>query len=98
MDTNEKVLTVFQSRLQQLILRHNALKQENNELYAMVDKAESEVKALKETLEQKERDYEALKIARMLEVSDDDIEMSRTRLNHLIREVNKCISLLTNQK
>ncbi|MBS7285244.1 MAG: hypothetical protein ACI3YL_05250 [Prevotella sp.] len=98
MDTNEKVLTVFQSRLQQLILRHNALKQENNELYAMVDKAESEVKALKEALEQKERDYEALKIARMLEVSDDDIEMSRTRLNHLIREVNKCISLLTNQK
>lgn len=97
MDTNEKVLTVFQSRLQQLILRHNALKQENNELYAMVDKAESEVKALKEALEQKERDYEALKIARMLEVSDDDIEMSRTRLNHLIREVNKCISLLTNQ-
>ena len=98
MDTNEKVLTVFQSRLQQLILRHNALKQENNELYAMVDKAESEVKALKEALEQKERDYEALKIARMLEVSDDDIEMSRTRLNHLIREVNKCISLLTNQE
>ena len=98
MDTNEKVLTVFQSRLQQLILRHNALKQENNELYAMVDKAESEVKALKEALEQKERDYEALKIARMLEVSDDDIEMSRTRLNHLIREVNKCISLLSNQK
>lgn len=98
MDTNEKVLTVFQSRLQQLILRHNALKQENNELYAMVDKAESEVKALKEALEQKERDYEALKIARMLEVSDDDIEMSRTRLNHLICEVNKCISLLTNQK
>ena len=98
MDTNEKVLTVFQSRLQQLILRHNALKQENNELYAMVDKAESEVKALKEALEQKEHDYEALKIARMLEVSDDDIEMSRTRLNHLIREVNKCISLLTNQK
>ena len=98
MDTNEKVLTVFQSRLQQLILRHNALKQENNELYAMVDKAESEVKALKAALEQKERDYEALKIARMLEVSDDDIEMSRTRLNHLIREVNKCISLLTNQK
>ena len=98
MDTNEKVLTVFQSRLQQLIHRHNALKQENNELYAMVDKAESEVKALKEALEQKERDYEALKIARMLEVSDDDIEMSRTRLNHLIREVNKCISLLTNQK
>lgn len=98
MDTNEKVLTVFQSRLQQLILRHNALKQENNELYAMVDKAQSEVKALKEALEQKERDYEALKIARMLEVSDDDIEMSRTRLNHLIREVNKCISLLTNQK
>ena len=98
MDTNEKVLPVFQSRLQQLILRHNALKQENNELYAMVDKAESEVKALKEALEQKERDYEALKIARMLEVSDDDIEMSRTRLNHLIREVNKCISLLTNQK
>ena len=39
MDTNEKVLTVFQSRLQQLILRHNALKQENNELYAMADKA-----------------------------------------------------------
>ena len=98
MDTNEKVLTVFQSRLQQLILRHNALKQENNELYAMVDKAESEVKALKEALEQKERDYEALKIARMLEVSDDDIEMSRTRLNHLIREVNQCISLLTNQR
>ena len=39
-------------------------------------------------------DYQTLKTARMLEVSGEDVKASRARIAKLIREVDKCISLL----
>ena len=45
MSSNENVITNFETRVRQLILRYQDLKKENLELYAMVEKAEQEVKA-----------------------------------------------------
>ena len=44
MDANEKSLTLFQTRVRQMILKFSELKKENEELYAMVDQKEAEVK------------------------------------------------------
>ena len=35
---------------------------------------------------------------KMLEVSDEDIEVTKGRLSRLIRDVNKCITILSEQK
>lgn len=95
MDANEKSLTLFQTRVRQMILKFSELKKENEELYAMVDQKEAEVKQLKAQLAQAQNDYNSLKMARMLEVTDGDLEGAKARVAKMIREVDKAIKLLS---
>ena len=92
---NDKLLTLFTTRVRQMILQYNELKKENDELYAMVDAKEAEIKRLEASLEQARKDNESLKMAKMMEICDGDIEAAKRRLSSLIREVNKCITLLS---
>ena len=98
MNSNEKVLTNFETRVRQLILRFQELKKENQELYAMVEKTEQEMKNLQAKLTQQENDYNALKMAKMMTITDGDLEAAKARIQKLIREVNKCITLVSDEK
>ncbi|MBO4463733.1 MAG: hypothetical protein J5797_06005 [Prevotella sp.] len=98
MNQNEKDLSVFQTRVRQMILRFQELKQENQELYAIVDENEQIIDQLKAKLAQQERDYQSLKTARMLEITDGDLDGAKERLASLIRSVNKCITMLSDEK
>ena len=84
--------------MRQLILRFQELKKENVELCAMIDKQEQDIKTVQAKLAQAERDYSSLKMAKMIEITDGDLEESKKRLSRLIREVNKCISMLQGDK
>ena len=95
MNANEKILNTFATRVRQMILQYEALKKENDELYALVDQREQEIKQLQEELSQAEADYNSLKMAKMLEVTDGDMETAKKRVAKLIRDVNKCITLLS---
>ena len=95
MNANEKILNTFATRVRQMILQYEALKKENDELYALVDQREQEIKQLQEELSQAEADYNSLKMAKMLEVTDGDMETAQKRVVKLIRDVNKCITLLS---
>ena len=87
MTANEDKLNTFTTRVRQMILQYKDLKKENNELYAMVDERDKKIKDLQEKLSQK--------MAKMLEVTDTDVEGAQKRIAKLIREVNKCITLLS---
>ena len=95
MDANEKTLTQFTTRVRQMILQYNEIKKENNDLYAMVDERDASIKQLEAQLTQAQNDYNSLKIAKMIEITDSDLEGSKKRLSKLIRDVNKCITLLS---
>ncbi len=97
MTQNEIVLAAFEGRVRQLILRFQELKKENEELYRMVEKNEEDIKALQEKLSRNEQDYNALKMARMVEITDGDLQGAKDRLSKLIREVNKCIAVLSDE-
>ena len=98
MDSNEKVITQFETRVRQLILKFQELKKENQDLYAMVEKAEQDVKDLQAKLTQKDNDYNALKMAKMMTITDGDLEAAKARVQKMIREVNKCITLISDEK
>lgn len=95
MNANEKIQNTFATRVRQMILQYEALKKENDELYALVDQREQEIKQLQGELSQAEADYNSLKMAKMLEVTDGDMETAQKRVAKLIRDVNKCITLLS---
>ena len=93
MNANEKILNTFATRVRQLILQYSSVKKENSELYAMVDERDQEILKLQKQLAQAQSDYQSLKLARMIEVSDGDMEVAQKRVAKLIRDVNKCITL-----
>ena len=98
MTQSEKTLATFETRVRQMLLRFQELKKENEELYQMVEKGEQDIKLLQEKLTQTEKDYNALKMARMIEITDGDLQGAKERLARLIREVNRCIAVLGDDK
>jgi predicted nucleic acid-binding Zn-ribbon protein len=98
MAESEKVLVTIQTRVRDLILRFRELKKENEELYTMVDKNEQDIKNLQAEIQQHKRDYESLKMARMIEITNQDLQSSKDRLAKLIRDVDKCIAILSDEK
>ena len=97
MSADEKTINTFATRVRQLILEFGKLKQENAELYEMVDERDAQIKGLQEKLSQAEHDYNSLKMAKMMTISDADMEATQKRVAKLIRDDNKCITLLSNQ-
>jgi len=98
MTQSEKAIATFQTRVRDMLLRFQELKKENKELYAMLEQNEQIIKTLQEKLDQLERDFNALKMARMLEITNGDLQGAKDRLAKLIRDVNKCIGILSDEK
>ncbi len=98
MTANEKTLATFETRLRQMLLRFQALKKENEELYAVVEENEKKLAQLQAKLEQEQNDYDSLKMAKMIEITDGNLTDAKERLSRLIRDVNKCIAILSDEK
>ena len=98
MSSNEQMIATFQTRVQDLILRFQELKKENASLYEMMEKNEQDIKQLQAKLAQADNDYNTLKMAKMMEITDGDLESAKARVAKLIREVNKCIAILSDEQ
>ena len=97
MTANEKALATFETRIRQMILRFQELKKENKGLYEMLQKNEQDLTQLRQKLEQQQSDYNSLKMAKMIEITDGDLTGAKDRLSRLIRDVNKCIAILSDE-
>ncbi|MCR4994846.1 MAG: hypothetical protein K6A32_05635 [Bacteroidales bacterium] len=95
MNTEEtKTIRLLETLTRQLILRFEQQKEENEELLNELVAKDNELRTLKQKCEDLEAEYKTLKMAKMLEVGDGDIAAARQRINHLVRDVDKCIALL----
>lgn len=95
MDQNEQTLNNFTTRLRQLILSYNEAVQKIATLKATVDQQELKIADLKTMLTQSQTNFTSLKLAKMLEVTDQEVDTAQKKIARLIREVNKCITLLS---
>ena len=69
--------------------------EENEQLRKRLEQVEEEQKALQEQLQGRQEDYDSLMTAKMLQVSEGDMEAAKARLAKLVRSVNRCITLLS---
>lgn len=98
MNSNEQLLATFETRVRQMLLRFQQLKKENEDLFAQIEQHKRDIEELRQKMGQQERDYDSLKMAKMMEITDGDLESAKNRLSKLIREVNKCIAILSDAK
>ncbi|MBR1491732.1 MAG: hypothetical protein IJ610_03145 [Bacteroidaceae bacterium] len=85
----------FEAKVRQVLAQFRVLKQENADLYAELEGRDGEIKRLKAELAQNKNDYNNLKLAKMIEISDADIKESKMKISRLVREINKCINILS---
>ena len=98
MNPSEKTLTDFETRVRQMILQFQELKKENGRLQNLLSEQAHEIDELKAKVAQAENDYNSLKMARMLEITDGNLDEAKERLAKMIRQVNKCIAILSNEQ
>ena len=95
MNADEKTIALFTTRVRQLILEYNKIKNENARLRSMIDERDSALEKMEGQLAQVRNDYESLKMARMVEITNGDLESAQKKISKLIRDVNKCITLVS---
>lgn len=94
MEADSNSINLFTTRVRQMILQYNELKERNTALQATIDSHAAKVDALEKQLAQLRADYDCLKLARMVTITDGDMETAQKRIARLIRQVDKCITLL----
>ena len=98
MNPSEKILTEFEGRVRQLILQFQQLKQENKQLQQQMQEQSQTIEELKARITQADNDYNSLKMARMLEITDGNLDEAKERLSRMIRQVNRCIAILSDEQ
>ena len=98
MNPSEKTLVDFETRVRQLILQFQQLKQENKRLQQQMQEQSQTIEELKARVTQADNDYNSLKMARMLEITDGNLDEAKERLARMIRQVNRCIAILSDEQ
>lgn len=94
--TSEQEITLrdFEALVRQLMMAYKDERRVNEKLREELAVCQAKLQATDENLLRLSDEFQRLKTARMIEVSGEDIKMSRARITKLIREVDKCIALL----
>jgi len=96
-ESERQTMKRFEAKVRSLLADYVALKKENSELYDELDKKEKELRNLQSQATRYKEDYDNLKLAKMIEISDTDFKGAKQRITNLVREVNNCINLLNAQ-
>lgn len=91
-------VNILSTRVRELIAGYEELRKRNNTLAADVTRLTNEIQSLKSQLENEEKRYNALMTAKMLSVTDRDLEAAKQRITNLQRSVSHCITLLTEKE
>lgn len=90
----EKIMQALEDRIIQLILSYKKVKAENIALKSDLKEKETALGGMQARITALEADYANLKLAKIIEINDDEMKNAKSRLSKLVREVDKCIALL----
>lgn len=94
-EEDKNLLNTFDGKLKRLLFLFEKLKEENASLRKLLSEKENEIEAVKNSLKEMEARYADLKAARILSVHDNELRDTKQRLAKLVRDVDKCIALLS---
>ena len=81
-----------------MILQYQSVTKQNADLRLRVEEQQKLIAQLEAQLQQQRNDYDSLKMARMVEITDGDMLTAQKRLAKLIRDVDKCITLINEKQ
>ena len=95
MNNIKSVVESLEMKIAQILKHLDALKTENRLLKTELDELQKQTAVYSESLNQKEVELEALKVANSMLGSSEDKRASKLKINALIRDINDCIASLS---
>lgn len=84
----------LETRVRQLILQQKQLQEEQEELRKQLGEKSEEIQKLKVQNEELKQQYSHLKMAKFIDMADNDVKDMRGRIRTMVREIDRCISML----
>ncbi|CDF79056.1 conserved hypothetical protein [Formosa agariphila KMM 3901] len=95
MSNIEDIVDALEDKISKMLRKVEALQQTNARLKEDLMQSQNNLQLKKEETEAWEEKYEALKIAKSILGSDDNKKETKLKINSLVREIDYCISQLS---
>jgi len=93
-DQEKNLLVDFKAKVKQIIAKNEALKQEKHQLLGKIGDLEKTISQIRQENSLLQQKYDNLKLAKMWIASDDENKDAKSRIQKIVREIDKCIALL----
>ena len=84
----------LETRVRQLIMQQAQLQEELGKLRHQLDKKDEEILNLQIRNEELSQQYSRLKMAKYIDMADNDVKDMRGRIRTMVRDIDRCISML----
>ena len=84
----------LETRVRQLIMQQAQLQEEQASLRKLLDEKNEEIQKLQTQNEELKQQYSRLKMAKYIDMADNDIKDMRGRIRTMVRDIDRCISML----
>lgn len=94
MSEYENIISALNSKASKMISALEKVKAENAELKKELENLKDSVKTKELEVHDLNVKYENLKLAKVIQLSGSDLHDAKIKVNRIVREIDKCISLL----
>ena len=94
MTNQDAVISLLESKIEQVIHVAENFRSDNERLQQRVDELSGVVNAKNLEVEVLESKYQSLKLSASLVSSSEDVKNAKLQVNRIVREIDKCIALL----
>ena len=88
------LITRLETRVRQLIMQQTQLQEEEESLRKQLGEKEDEITKLQAQNEELKQQYSRLKMAKYIDMADNDVKDMRGRIRTMVRDIDRCISML----
>lgn len=90
----KNLIIQLETRVRQLIMQQEELRGEQDELRSLLKKKEEEINKLQAENEELKQQYSRLKMAKYIDMADNGVKDMRGRIRTMVRDIDRCISML----
>lgn len=90
----QELVTRLETRVRQLIMQQEKLHNEQERLQGQLSAKDDEILNLQIQNEELKQQYSRLKMAKYIDMADNDVKDMRGRIRTMVRDIDRCISML----
>lgn len=90
----KELITRLETRVRQLVMQQKEQQGELDKLRRQLEEKDDEILRLQIQNEELRQQYSRLKMAKYIDMADNDVKDMRGRLRTMVRDIDRCISML----